>query len=325
MPDLDATCSLDLGCPADDFAPSATPTRTAGGGLCQHQRGGEGARRLDGDQLLRAGHRAPPEGPGAEDPLGARPHLGRYIQEQTGADMLLWNGACIVHDEFKGLELAAAARAAPRRRQGAGAPGIPAAWSSRPTWWAPPRAAESAVVEGRAASATSSPPTTASCTACASWRPTRLLIEAPTAGNGATCKSCAHCPWMAMNGLRAWWPAWSGAARSRSTENPVQPAAPRLHRAHAGLRGNAPGQLRAGGAVLGSSARPEANSNRQAQNFESGPQRPCLATRERHDFDFSSSTTTTSARCSTPSWIRRPTTRTSPRQRPAVPTWPAWR
>jgi quinolinate synthase len=29
-------------------------------------------------------------------------HLGRYIQEQTGADMLLWNGACIVHDEFRG-------------------------------------------------------------------------------------------------------------------------------------------------------------------------------------------------------------------------------
>ena len=27
------------------------------------------------------------------------------------------------------------------------------------------------------------------------------FIEAPTAGEGATCKSCAHCPWMAMNGL----------------------------------------------------------------------------------------------------------------------------
>ncbi|WP_417697691.1 quinolinate synthase NadA, partial [Psychromonas sp.] len=26
---------------------------------------------------------------------------------------------------------------------------------------------------------------------------------APTAGNGATCRSCAHCPWMAMNGLKA--------------------------------------------------------------------------------------------------------------------------
>jgi quinolinate synthase len=31
--------------------------------------------------------------------------------------------------------------------------------------------------------------------------PEKILIEAPTAGNSATCKSCAHCPWMAMNGL----------------------------------------------------------------------------------------------------------------------------
>ena len=27
------------------------------------------------------------------------------------------------------------------------------------------------------------------------------FIDAPTAGKGATCQSCAHCPWMAMNGL----------------------------------------------------------------------------------------------------------------------------
>jgi quinolinate synthase len=32
--------------------------------------------------------------------------------------------------------------------------------------------------------------------------PGKLLLEAPTAGNSATCKSCAHCPWMAMNGLQ---------------------------------------------------------------------------------------------------------------------------
>ena len=32
--------------------------------------------------------------------------------------------------------------------------------------------------------------------------PGKLLIEAPTAGNGATCRSCAHCPWMGMNGLQ---------------------------------------------------------------------------------------------------------------------------
>ena len=32
--------------------------------------------------------------------------------------------------------------------------------------------------------------------------PGKILMEAPTAGEGATCESCAHCPWMAMNGLR---------------------------------------------------------------------------------------------------------------------------
>ena len=31
--------------------------------------------------------------------------------------------------------------------------------------------------------------------------PNKTLIEAPTAGEGATCRSCAHCPWMAMNSL----------------------------------------------------------------------------------------------------------------------------
>ena len=31
--------------------------------------------------------------------------------------------------------------------------------------------------------------------------PDKILIEAPTGGNGATCISCAHCPWMAMNNL----------------------------------------------------------------------------------------------------------------------------
>src|SRR5690606_13253443 len=31
--------------------------------------------------------------------------------------------------------------------------------------------------------------------------PDNILIEAPTAGEGAPCRSCAHCPWMAMNEL----------------------------------------------------------------------------------------------------------------------------
>jgi quinolinate synthase len=31
--------------------------------------------------------------------------------------------------------------------------------------------------------------------------PDKIFIEAPTGGSGATCRSCAHCPWMALNGL----------------------------------------------------------------------------------------------------------------------------
>ncbi|MDH3947981.1 MAG: quinolinate synthase NadA, partial [Gammaproteobacteria bacterium] len=31
--------------------------------------------------------------------------------------------------------------------------------------------------------------------------PGKTFIEAPTGGVGASCGSCAHCPWMAMNGL----------------------------------------------------------------------------------------------------------------------------
>ena len=31
--------------------------------------------------------------------------------------------------------------------------------------------------------------------------PDKVFLEAPTAGNGANCTSCSHCPWMAMNGL----------------------------------------------------------------------------------------------------------------------------
>ena len=66
-------------------------------------------------------------------------HLGRYIQDQTGADMLLWNGECIVHDEFKALELRAAARASTRRRWCWCTPSRPKAWCARRTWSARPR------------------------------------------------------------------------------------------------------------------------------------------------------------------------------------------
>ena len=37
--------------------------------------------------------------------MGSDKHLGDYVQRETGADMLLWDGACIVHEEFKAKAL----------------------------------------------------------------------------------------------------------------------------------------------------------------------------------------------------------------------------
>jgi len=32
--------------------------------------------------------------------------------------------------------------------------------------------------------------------------PDKVFLEAPTVGEGATCQSCASCPWMGMNSLQ---------------------------------------------------------------------------------------------------------------------------
>ena len=115
--------------------------------------------------------------------------------------MLLWNGACIVHDEFKGLELELLRRAAPRR-----------AWC-----WCTPSRRQSVVAQADVVGSTTQILNAVVKAAPATYivatdngilhrmrqlAPGKTLIEAPTAGDSATCKSCAHCPWMAMNALQ---------------------------------------------------------------------------------------------------------------------------
>ena len=200
MPDLDATCSLDLGCPADDFARfcDAHPERSV---VVYANTSAAVKARADwmvtsSCALAIVGHLA---ARGEKILWAPDRHLGRYVQEQTGADMLLWNGECIVHDEFKGVELELL------REKHPGAmvlvhPESPQSVIAQADVVGSTSQLLQAVVEGDAREyivATDR----GLFHRMRQLAPGKTLIEAPTAGNSATCKSCAHCPWMAMNGL----------------------------------------------------------------------------------------------------------------------------
>ncbi len=126
-------------------------------------------------------------------------HLGRYIQSVTKADMKIWNASCIVHDEFKSEALKklknenkdAAILVHPESTLDVIALADVVGSTSqliRACKELPNKkfivATDNRIFYKMRKSA-----------------PEKILIEAPTAGKGATCKSCAHCPWMAMNNL----------------------------------------------------------------------------------------------------------------------------
>lgn len=200
MPDLEATCSLDLGCDANDFAQfrALHPDR-----VVVVYANTSAAVKAQADWMVTSScalaivHQLKEEG---KKILWAPDrHLGRYIQEQTGADMLLWNGACIVHDEFKGEELAALRTKHPHA-QVLVHPESPQSVVDQADVVGSTSAIIKAVVEG------SAPEYIVATDKGILHRmrqlaPNKVLIEAPTAGDSATCKSCAHCPWMAMNSL----------------------------------------------------------------------------------------------------------------------------
>jgi len=221
MPDLEATCSLDLGCPPADFAAfcDAHPDRQV---VVYANTSAAVKARADWmvtsscalaivAHLKAQGHKilwAPDR------------HLGRYIQEQTGADMLLWNGACIVHDEFKGLELDLL------RQQHPGAqvlvhPESPRSVVELADVVGSTTQLLNAVVKGSAQTyivATDN----GILHRMRQLAPDKTLIEAPTAGSSATCKSCAHCPWMAMNALQGVLACLSNGSGEVFVDEPVR-------------------------------------------------------------------------------------------------------
>jgi len=126
-------------------------------------------------------------------------HLGGYIERETGADMLMWNGSCIVHDEFKAFELEQLIKSHPKAKVLVH-PESPAAVVAL----ADAVGSTSGILKAaRELDATEFIVATdkGMMHKLRTLNPGKTFIEAPTAGNSATCKSCAHCPWMAMNSL----------------------------------------------------------------------------------------------------------------------------
>ena len=201
MPDLDATCSLDLGCPADEFAAfcDAHPERTV-----VVYANTSAAVKARADWMVTSSCALPIvahlTAQGRKILWAPDRHLGRYIQDETGADMLLWNGACIVHDEFKGLELELLKQQHPNAMVLVH-PESPRSVVQMADVVGSTSQMLQAVIDGSAREyivATDN----GILHRMRQLAPGKTLIEAPTAGNSATCKSCAHCPWMAMNGLQ---------------------------------------------------------------------------------------------------------------------------
>ncbi|HWU98536.1 MAG TPA: quinolinate synthase NadA [Oxalicibacterium sp.] len=201
MPDLDATCSLDLGCPAEEFTAfcDAHPDRVvvvyANTSAAVKARADWMVTSSIGLKIVEHLHAQ-----GKKILWAPDKHLGGYIQKQTGADMLLWQGSCLVHDEFKAVELELLKKEHPLAKVLVH-PESPAAVveladaigstsqliHAAQTMDAPEFivATDNGILHKMKAAA-----------------PGKIFIDAPTAGNSATCKSCAHCPWMAMNGLQ---------------------------------------------------------------------------------------------------------------------------
>ncbi|GAB3436262.1 quinolinate synthase NadA [Massilia solisilvae] len=201
MPDLDATCSLDLGCPADEFAafcdqhPDRTVVVYANTSAAVKARADWMVTSSIGLDIVKYLHEQ-----GKKILWAPDRHLGAYIQKQTGADMLLWQGSCLVHDEFKGIELDLLRAEHPDAKV-----------------LVHPESPASVVAQADVVGSTTQLINAAQTMDATTFivatdngilhkmrmaAPGKHFIEAPTAGNSATCKSCAHCPWMAMNGLQ---------------------------------------------------------------------------------------------------------------------------
>lgn len=201
MPTLEATCSLDIGCPIDDFA-----------AFCHHHTdrtvvvyaNTSAAVKAQADWVVTSSVAlsiiAHLDAQGKKILWAPDKHLGYYIQKMTGADMLMWDGSCVVHEEFKAQGIRDMQQVYPD-----------AAVLAHPE---SPHAvialADYVGSTSQMIAAVQSKPHKRFIVATdrgifykmRQAAPDKELIIAPTSGHGATCRSCAYCPWMSMNTLQ---------------------------------------------------------------------------------------------------------------------------
>ena len=199
--DNDAECSLDIGCPIDEFSAFCDehPDR-----IVVVYANTSAAVKARADWVVTSSIALEIctylKDKGEKILWGPDRFLGGYIQKETGADMIMWQGSCIVHEEFKAESLLLMKKEHPE-----------AAVLVHPE--SPMNVIDLADVVGSTSkllNATRELPNKKFIVATEDgifhkmkqFSPDKEFIAAPTAGNGATCKSCAQCPWMKMNDLQ---------------------------------------------------------------------------------------------------------------------------
>lgn len=200
MVETQAECSLDLACPADDFDKFCDqhPDRTV---VVYANTSAAVKARADwvvtsSIALTLVKHLSEK---GEKILWAPDKFLGSYVQKATGADMVLWQGSCIVHEDFKASALKSLMEHMPEAKVlvHPESPG--------------PVIALADVVGSTTQIINAARDLDAQTFIVATERgifhkmkqaaPGKAFIAAPSAGEGATCESCAECPWMKMNDL----------------------------------------------------------------------------------------------------------------------------
>ncbi len=196
----EATCSLDLGCPENHFGafcdthPDRTVVVYANTSAAVKARADWVVTSSIAVDLIRELASRGEKVIWAPDRF-----LGDYVRRETGADMLLWKGSCVVHEEFKAETLQNLQQQYPQSKV-----------LVHPESPAPVIALADVVGSTSqliAAARSLDAPMYIVATEEGIFHkmqqavPGKKLVPAPTAGEGATCESCAQCPWMKMNSL----------------------------------------------------------------------------------------------------------------------------